>query len=106
MNFFSRVKLDKETFTAENEVLLLQPVTFTLLLKRNLSVSWFTEIPDIDMFGRLNKINMLLSHEDYSMILQLLNENLSEEFEPPKPVQTVNRERKLTLEDPSKVKIR
>lgn len=85
----SRVRLNMEKFTSENEVLLLEPVTFTLLLKRNLSTAWFTSIPDIDMFGRLNKINLLLSKEDYATILKVLEQNLGETFEDSKPVQVL-----------------
>lgn len=85
----SRVRLNMEKFISENEVLLLEPVTFTLLMKRNLSTAWFTAIPDIDMSGRLNKINLLLSKEDYATILKVLEQNLSETFEDSKPVQAV-----------------
>ncbi|XP_011874480.1 PREDICTED: vacuolar protein sorting-associated protein 13C isoform X2 [Vollenhovia emeryi] len=83
----SRVRLNTERFTSENEVLLLEPVTFTLLMKRNLSTAWFTAIPDIDMSGRLNRINLLLSKEDYATILKVLEQNLGETFEDSKPVQ-------------------
>ncbi|XP_071648864.1 intermembrane lipid transfer protein Vps13 isoform X1 [Temnothorax longispinosus] len=85
----SRVRLNMEKFTSENEVLLLEPVTFTLLMKRNLSTAWFTAIPDIDMFGRLNKINLLLSKEDYATILKVLEQNLGETVEDSKPVQAL-----------------
>ncbi|XP_011301984.1 vacuolar protein sorting-associated protein 13C isoform X2 [Fopius arisanus] len=83
----SRMRLNMESFTAENEVLLLQPVTFTLLMTRNLSTAWFTAIPDIDMSGRLKSIELLLSHEDYTTILKLLEENLGEIIEEPQPLQ-------------------
>ncbi|XP_012058655.1 PREDICTED: vacuolar protein sorting-associated protein 13C [Atta cephalotes] len=85
----SRVRLNTKQFISENEVLLLEPVTFTLLMKRNLSTAWFTSIPDIDMFGRLNKINLLLSKEDYVTVLKVLEQNLGETFEDSKPVQAV-----------------
>lgn len=85
----SRVRLNIKQFTSENEVLLLEPVTFMLLMKRNLSTAWFTSIPDIDMSGRLNKINLLLSKEDYAMVLKVLEQNLGETFEDSKPVQAV-----------------
>nr|XP_012140992.1 PREDICTED: vacuolar protein sorting-associated protein 13C isoform X2 [Megachile rotundata] len=77
----SRVKLNLEKFSIEHEILLLEPVSFTLLMKRNLSTSWFTSIPDIDMSGRLNKINILLSKEDYTTALKVLEENLNETVE-------------------------
>ncbi|EFN74999.1 Vacuolar protein sorting-associated protein 13A [Camponotus floridanus] len=84
-----RVRLNTEKFINENEVLILEPVTFTLLMKRNLSTAWFTAIPDIDMSGRLNKINLLLSKEDYATILKVLEQNLGETFEDSKLVQPV-----------------
>ncbi|XP_014471667.1 PREDICTED: vacuolar protein sorting-associated protein 13C isoform X2 [Dinoponera quadriceps] len=77
----SRVRLNMKEFVSENEVLLLEPVTFTLLMKRNLSTAWFTSIPDIEMSGRLNRINLLLSKEDYATILKVVEQNLSETFE-------------------------
>ena len=83
----TRVRLNMEKFTIENEVLLLEPVTFTLLIKRNLSTAWFTAMADMYMSGRLNKINLLLSKEDYATILKVLEQNLGETFEDPKPVQ-------------------
>lgn len=83
----SRIKLNKENFNAENEVLLLQPVSFTLLVNRNLSTAWFTSIPDIEMSGRLKAIELLLSHVDYTTVLQLLEENLGEVIEEPQPIQ-------------------
>ncbi|KAG5312576.1 VP13A protein, partial [Acromyrmex insinuator] len=85
----SRVRLNTKQFTSENEVLLLEPVTFTLLMKRNLSTAWFTSIPDIDMFGRLNKINLLLSKEDYITVLKVLEQNLGETVEDSKSIQPV-----------------
>lgn len=77
----SRVRLNMDKFASENEVLLLEPVTFTLLMKRNLSTAWFTSIPDIEMSGRLNRINLLLSKEDYATILKVVEQNLGESYE-------------------------
>ncbi|XP_053594598.1 intermembrane lipid transfer protein Vps13 isoform X2 [Microplitis demolitor] len=76
----SRVRLTGN-FQTENEILLLQPVSFGLLIKRNLS-SWFTSIPDIDMYGRLEQIEVLMSKQDYAMILKVLEENLNESDDP------------------------
>ncbi|XP_076183155.1 vacuolar protein sorting 13C isoform X2 [Ptiloglossa arizonensis] len=95
----SRVKLNMETFVVENEILLLEPVSFTLLIKRNLSTAWFTSIPDIDMSGRLNKINVLISKEDYVTALKVLEENLGEIVEDTKSVQNIGQtEKKLEVE--------
>ncbi|XP_076625592.1 vacuolar protein sorting 13C isoform X3 [Colletes latitarsis] len=95
----SRVKLNMEKFEIENEILLLEPVSFTLLIKRNLSTAWFTSIPDIDMSGRLNKINVLISKEDYVTALKVLEQNLGEVAEDTKFVQNVGQnEKKLEVE--------
>ncbi|XP_043479643.1 vacuolar protein sorting-associated protein 13 isoform X2 [Leptopilina heterotoma] len=77
----SRITLDVESFAEEDELLLLQPVSFTLLLKRNLSTNWYKSVPDIDMSGRMNEIHLLLSHEDYVMIMTVMDENLGEQNE-------------------------
>ncbi|XP_076225482.1 vacuolar protein sorting 13C isoform X3 [Nomia melanderi] len=95
----SRAKLNVDEFAVENEILLLEPVSFTLLIKRNLSTSWFTSIPDIDMSGRLNKINLLISKEDYATTLKVLQENLEEQVEEVKSVQgALQSEKKLEVE--------
>ncbi|XP_076294775.1 vacuolar protein sorting 13C isoform X2 [Lasioglossum baleicum] len=95
----SRVKLNMDQFTVENEILLLEPVSFTLLIKRNLSTSWFTSIPDIDMSGRLNKINLRISKEDYVTTLKVLEENLGEKVEETKSIQSVTQgDKKLEVE--------
>ncbi|XP_023247319.1 vacuolar protein sorting-associated protein 13 [Copidosoma floridanum] len=77
----SRVRVNKENFAAENEVVLLQPVSVMLQIKRNLSAAWFRDIPDIEMSGRMKCINVLLNHEDYTTIMATLNENLGESVE-------------------------
>lgn len=88
-----------EKFAIENEILLLEPVSFTLLIKRNLSTAWFTSIPDIDMSGRLNKINILISKEDYATALKVLERNLGETVEDTKLTTSVSQsEKKLEVE--------
>ncbi|OAD52957.1 Vacuolar protein sorting-associated protein 13A, partial [Eufriesea mexicana] len=95
----SRVRLNMEKFTVENEILLLEPVSFTLLMKRNLSTAWFTSIPDIDMSGRLNKINILISKEDYATTMKVLEKNLGETVEDKKLTTSINQaEKKLEVE--------
>lgn len=75
--------MNLDEFSIENEVLLLQPLSFALLIKRNLSTAWFTSVPDIDMSGRLNKIELLISQEDYGMVMKVLSENLGETIDDP-----------------------
>ncbi|XP_058806498.1 intermembrane lipid transfer protein Vps13 isoform X2 [Phymastichus coffea] len=98
----SRLRLNKQNFVADNEVRLLQPVSFILEIKRNLSTSWFREVPDIEMSGRLKSINVLLNQEDYAMIMATLSENLGETVEDKASITHVPRiERKQTLTEES-----
>jgi len=98
----SRVRLDVMKFITQNEVLLLEPVTFLLIMKRNLSTAWFTSIPDIDISGNINKINLLFSKEDYIMILKVFEENFSETFEDSRFIQVAPSVLKL---EPSRLQI-
>lgn len=74
----SRAKLDNDAREVISESLILHPITFGLLMLRNLSAGWYKEIPDIDLSGRLQSINITLSQEDFSKVLQVLKENFAE----------------------------
>ncbi|KAJ1520910.1 hypothetical protein ONE63_003990 [Megalurothrips usitatus] len=91
----SRVRLDKESHRVLNERILLQPISFTLSVIRNLSSSWYNESPDLDLSGKINSINLSLTHADYRMLMQALSENMSEGSselpEPPTPEPTESR---------------
>ncbi|XP_069674534.1 intermembrane lipid transfer protein Vps13 isoform X2 [Periplaneta americana] len=103
----SRAKLDDEAKEVVNESLILQPITFGLLVLRNLSAGWYKEIPDLDLSGRLESINVTLSQEDYRKVMQVLQENFAEGAaqEPTTPEsgeQEVNlAEQRKSLERPS-----
>jgi len=73
----SRVKLGEDMNVAV-ECLLLQPISFQLTVKRNLSADWFTSVPNLDVSGRLESIHAKLTQEDYTMIMSVLSLNLGE----------------------------
>jgi len=56
--FSYRAKLDNDAREVISESLILHPITFGLLMLRNLSAGWYKEIPDIDLSGRLQSINV------------------------------------------------
>ncbi|KAK0157380.1 hypothetical protein PV328_011128 [Microctonus aethiopoides] len=93
----SRVKLNENSFDTNNEVRVLQPINFGLLIKRNLSTAWYTSIPNIDVSGRLNQIEVLISREDYLMIMKVLEENFSENLGEPRTTQPINRVEKKKI---------
>nr|CAD7433011.1 unnamed protein product [Timema monikensis] len=84
----SRVKLDDNGIVI-NECPVLQPISFELLMLRNLSAGWYKSIPDIEMSGRLQAILITLSQEDFKMIMQVVFENLAEGSQPPVAIQAV-----------------
>lgn len=55
----------------KNDVNILNPTSFTLIIKRNLSAGWYKEIPELDISGRLKSIEVNLNLRSY--ILTLLN---------------------------------
>ncbi|KAG8245006.1 hypothetical protein J6590_012373 [Homalodisca vitripennis] len=57
---------------------LLEPVSFQLDVRRNLTSCWRTDFPDLDVSGRLNSIHVKLTQYDYTMILSIITQNLSE----------------------------
>uniref|UniRef100_A0A3Q4HB17 Vacuolar protein sorting 13 homolog A n=1 Tax=Neolamprologus brichardi TaxID=32507 RepID=A0A3Q4HB17_NEOBR len=71
-----RVKFKNERF--EEEIQLLKPVSLDLEIRRNLSSSWYHEIPDIDIGVHLKPMSLLLCQNDMIIVLRTLNENLSE----------------------------
>lgn len=73
----SRVKLTPHMKDISNEKMLLQPTSFNLIVRRNLS-SWYEKIPDIEMSGRLKAITLIIGSEDLKMVMKILSENLTE----------------------------
>lgn len=79
---------------------MLDPTSFVLIIKRNLSSSWYKEIPEMDISGRLKSIvvcwsclcfarhnatlkiipffQLNLMESDYKMLMMILSKNMSE----------------------------
>lgn len=92
-----------QNFDAENEVLLLRPVSIIVEIKRNLSAAWYNDIPDIEISGRLKRIDVLLNQEDYTVIMKTLTENLGESAaDGANPQAIAAAERKKMSEGPNK----
>uniref|UniRef100_T1J4H6 Vacuolar protein sorting-associated protein 13 n=1 Tax=Strigamia maritima TaxID=126957 RepID=T1J4H6_STRMM len=75
----SRALWDNKAAKLKAECMLLKPITIGLDIKRNLSASWCVDIPQIDINGKLGMVIATVSQEDYSFVMNTLNENLSEE---------------------------
>ncbi|XP_018574731.1 vacuolar protein sorting-associated protein 13 isoform X2 [Anoplophora glabripennis] len=72
-----RVKLDQKGEKIKSEE-LIAPINIDIIIRRNLSASWFNAVPDIYISGKIKIIKLLLSQGDYKMIMGILNGNLAE----------------------------
>lgn len=62
----------------ENVVNVLNPTTFALIIKRNLSAGWYKEIPELEISGRLKSIVVNLMTTDYHLLMSILARNMTE----------------------------
>lgn len=53
-----RVKLNDTIKDFVFDCLLLQPITFSLIVKRNLSSAWYTDHPDFDIVAKFDSIKV------------------------------------------------
>ncbi|XP_064497385.1 intermembrane lipid transfer protein VPS13A isoform X7 [Pseudopipra pipra] len=77
----SELKLYRSCYeqgSLQTEVQLLQPINLEVAVERNLAATWYNEVPDIEISGRLKAMNLILSQEDITTILRTLNENTGE----------------------------
>uniref|UniRef100_UPI00358E910B intermembrane lipid transfer protein VPS13A-like n=1 Tax=Myxine glutinosa TaxID=7769 RepID=UPI00358E910B len=59
-----------------SEVVLLEPVTLDVLVKRNLSSAWFQDCPDVAVKSQLRAIKIFLSQDDLRLSLKAMWESL------------------------------
>lgn len=60
------------------ELELLQPVNLLVSVQRNLSSSWYSQIPAIQIDGDLKPMQIALSQDDLTILMSVLFENLAE----------------------------
>lgn len=80
--------LVKKDGSIQAECIILEPVTFSLKMQRNLSATWYHAQPDIQLGGALEPLTLRLSEGDFATAMQVLNENLTEGGQPPAPPRT------------------
>ncbi|KAG8576312.1 hypothetical protein GDO81_009827 [Engystomops pustulosus] len=90
------------------ELELLQPVNLLVSVQRNLSSSWYSQIPAIQIDGDLKPMEIALSQDDLTILMGVLFENLAESpslpSAPPKSedVQRVIRETNMSMQQTGK----
>ncbi|XP_066567209.1 intermembrane lipid transfer protein VPS13A isoform X2 [Amia ocellicauda] len=83
----------------QSEIQLLKPVNLDLVIERNLSASWFHNIPDIKIKAHLKPMNLVLSQEDLTVVLRTLSENLSETSDASAPPASVDKSDTVSTKD-------
>lgn len=62
----STIKHDHDTsevdYGLENHANILNPTSFALIIKRNLSAGWYKDVPELDISGRLRSIEVGLCY--------------------------------------------
>ncbi|XP_077174397.1 intermembrane lipid transfer protein VPS13C isoform X2 [Paroedura picta] len=63
---------------SEPAIQILHPINLNLSVHRNLAGAWYHKIPAVEIQGHLEKMEIILSQEDLSVLLKVLTENLAE----------------------------
>ncbi|XP_069836922.1 intermembrane lipid transfer protein VPS13C isoform X1 [Dendropsophus ebraccatus] len=80
------------------ELELLQPVNLIVSVQRNLSSSWYSQIPAIQIDGDLRPMQVALSQDDLTILMSVLFENLAETPSLPSAPPTSEAVRKVVKE--------
>ncbi|XP_018108372.1 vacuolar protein sorting-associated protein 13C isoform X2 [Xenopus laevis] len=83
--------------SCQPDVQILHPINLNLSINRNLAATWYHKIPVVEVNGHLNSMNVGLSQEDVSVLLNVLVENLGEAEEEGKGIE-LSYEQKETTE--------
>ncbi|KAJ8307900.1 hypothetical protein KUTeg_014547 [Tegillarca granosa] len=60
------------------ECRILEPISIKLAITRNLSIGWYKDRPEIDITGTMEAVMVTISQGDFTMLMLVLNENLTE----------------------------
>ncbi|XP_078536950.1 intermembrane lipid transfer protein VPS13C isoform X2 [Lissotriton helveticus] len=74
--------------TTQPDLEILQPVNLQLSVSRNLAAAWYPEIPAMAIKGDLKPMQIYLSQNDLTVIMNILLENLGEASTQPSTLQT------------------
>ncbi|XP_063305458.1 intermembrane lipid transfer protein VPS13C isoform X2 [Pelobates fuscus] len=63
---------------SHSDIQILYPINLNLMVNRNLAATWYHQIPGIEVKGHLDTLDVGMSQEDISVLLNVLVENLGE----------------------------
>ncbi|XP_054711435.1 intermembrane lipid transfer protein Vps13-like [Uloborus diversus] len=70
--------VNPETLDVVAQCLILEPISFLLDVIRNHSSNWLSDVPEMQVSGRLAAVKVSLSQDDYNIVMSVLSENLTE----------------------------
>lgn len=91
-SFFQNLFLTELVYDIDPKDYVLKPTSFALIIKRNLSSGWFKDHPQVEITGRLYSIELNIIAQDYKVMMQILEKNMSEgqnEFKKPRKPRAV-----------------
>ncbi|XP_007638289.1 vacuolar protein sorting-associated protein 13C isoform X1 [Cricetulus griseus] len=77
-----------ESDSPQPDIEILKPVNMLLSIQRNLSAAWYTQIPGMEIKGKLKPMQVALSQDDLTVLMKILLENLGEASSQPSPTQS------------------
>ncbi|XP_057624264.1 intermembrane lipid transfer protein VPS13C isoform X2 [Chionomys nivalis] len=89
----SRTVLQFDSLQPDIEI--LKPVNMLLSIQRNLSAAWYTQIPGMEIKGKLKPMQVALSQDDLTVLMKILLENLGEASSQPSPTQSAQEAAKV-----------
>uniref|UniRef100_A0A8C9AEJ4 Vacuolar protein sorting 13 homolog C n=1 Tax=Prolemur simus TaxID=1328070 RepID=A0A8C9AEJ4_PROSS len=88
----TQLKLSRTILQAgspQHDIEILKPVNMLLSIQRNLSSTWYVQIPGMEIKGKLKPMQVALSQDDLTTLMKILLENLGEASSQPSPTQPV-----------------
>ncbi|XP_051053816.1 intermembrane lipid transfer protein VPS13C isoform X2 [Phodopus roborovskii] len=77
-----------ESDSPQHDIEILKPVNMLLSIQRNLSAAWYTQIPGMEIKGKLKPMQVALSQDDLTVLMKILLENLGEASSQSSPTQS------------------
>ncbi|XP_053451789.1 intermembrane lipid transfer protein VPS13C isoform X1 [Nycticebus coucang] len=77
----TQLKLSRTILQADlpqHDIEILKPVNMLLSIRRNLSATWYVQIPGMEIKGKLKPMQVALSEDDLTILMKILLENLGE----------------------------
>ncbi|XP_062927043.1 intermembrane lipid transfer protein VPS13C isoform X1 [Mobula hypostoma] len=89
-----------QTSPSQADVEILQPINLQLVVQRNLAADWYHNIPSVEIKGGLKTVHVVLGEEDLTVLMKVIEQNLSEGGQKPSSPKALKDEIKRISKDP------